>query len=106
MQIEVCHCREMAFCFTFILDEDRSASIERDWETFISLDGRDAVLGPHRVCTPVMRKRVRIDSSSPRRMPAGFFTRTPTPVPLLRTLQIPKEFRYSRRFQSDFDTIP
>ena len=99
-------CRVMAFCFTFILDEDLSASSERDWETFISLDGRDAVLGPHRDCTPVMRKRVRIDSSSPHRMPAGFFTRTPTRVPLLRTLQISRLFRYSRRFQRDFDTIP
>ena len=29
-------CRVMAFCFTFILDEDLSASSERDWETFIS----------------------------------------------------------------------
>ena len=35
----------MAFCFTFILDEDLSASGERDWETFISLDGRDAFQG-------------------------------------------------------------
>ena len=41
----VTHCRVMAFCFTFILDEDLSASGERDWETFISLDGCDAVSG-------------------------------------------------------------
>ena len=63
----------MAFCFTFILDEDRSASRERDWETFISLDGRDAVSGAYRDSTPVTRRRVQIDSSSPRRMPAGDF---------------------------------
>ena len=35
----------MAFCFAFIEDEDLSASGERDWETFISLDGCDAVSG-------------------------------------------------------------
>ena len=63
----------MAFCFTFILDEDLSASGERDWETFISLDGRDAVSGPYRDSTPVTRRRVQIDCSPPRRMPAGDF---------------------------------
>ena len=72
----------MAFCFTFILDEDLSAPSDRDGETFISLDERDAVSGPYKDSTPATLRRVQIVSSSPHRMPAGFFTRTPTPVPL------------------------
>ena len=63
----------MAFCFTFILDEDLSAPSERDGETFISLDGRDAVSGPYKDSTPATLRRVQIVSSSPRRMPAGDF---------------------------------
>ena len=72
----------MAFCFTFILDEDRSASRERDRETFISLDGRDAVSGPYRDCTPATLRRVQIDSSSPHRMPAAISVEKPTLVSL------------------------
>ena len=54
----------MAFCFTFILDEDLSAPSERDGETFISLDGRDAVSGPYKDSTPATLRRVQIVSSS------------------------------------------
>ena len=85
----------MAFCFTFIWDEDRSASVERDWETFISLDGRDAVSGPYRDCTPVTRRRVQIDSSSPRRMPAGDFHSDADLGPALTE---------SRKYEDYFDT--
>ena len=53
----------MAFCFTFILDEDLSASTERDGETFISLDERDAVSGPYKDSTPATLRRVQIVST-------------------------------------------
>ena len=84
----------MAFCFTFILDEDLSASSERDWETFISLDGRDAVSGPYRDSTPVTLRRVQIDSSSPRRMPAGDFS---------READLSLALTYSHKYQDYFD---
>ena len=69
----------MAFCFTFILDEDLSAPSDRDGETFISLDERDAVSGPYKDSTPATLRRVQIVSSSPHRMPAGYFSREADP---------------------------
>ena len=65
-----------------LLDEDLSAPSERDGETFISLDECDAVSGPYKDSTPATLRRVQIVSSSPHRMPAGYFSRKPTPVSL------------------------
>ena len=97
----------MAFCFTFILDEDLSAPSDRDGETFISLDGRDAVSGPYKDSTPATLRRVQIVSSS-------LLTACPRAISVESRLwsrfnvllQILRLFRYFRRSQYDFDTFP